>query len=340
MKARKIRRTFSVVLLIIVLLVTQIPVTYTKASTSREFQIIGTTLLSYLGNSSSVTIPSSVKKIGSGAFRGINTLYNVTIPDTVEEIENDAFAQCVNLSSVSIGKNVNQLGNGAFAGCNNLSNVTISKDNIKFLSESGAIYNKDKTKLYATLGGSTTKRYTIPNTVEIIAPYSFWGNETIEELILSDGLEEITGYAFSTCLELRTIAIPNSVSTIDAKAFESCSKLKTVYIPASVSKIHQTAFDGSYLVEIIADSRTYANTYYEEVLQNRVVPIAVDKDEIQQIQADKDEATDTTILAKDDPSNVEYIPKNQILDIKEEGVLGKTRVVGQSAVVMIEDYGM
>lgn len=85
------------------------------------------TLLYYVldKNSSSFTIPSSVKIIGGGAFRANTALTSITIPSTVETIGEYAFYDCPNLSSVTIEEGVVEIFNQAFTRCNSLNEITI-----------------------------------------------------------------------------------------------------------------------------------------------------------------------------------------------------------------------
>lgn len=73
----------------------------------------------------SITIPDTIKKIGSSAFANCDNLTSVTIPDNVTSIGNSAFASCKGLTSVTIGNRVTSIGEGAFAWCDGLTSVTI-----------------------------------------------------------------------------------------------------------------------------------------------------------------------------------------------------------------------
>lgn len=66
-----------------------------------------------------VTIPNSVKKIGSHAFEKCAFLAKITMGNGVEEIGNYAFYSC-DLSEITISENVNNIGSYAFDGCPNM----------------------------------------------------------------------------------------------------------------------------------------------------------------------------------------------------------------------------
>ena len=74
----------------------------------------------------SVTIPSSVTKIGDGAFQHCSGLTSVTIPSSVTEIGTSAFSDCSGLTSVTVPSSVTKIGDNAFSGCSGLTSVYVS----------------------------------------------------------------------------------------------------------------------------------------------------------------------------------------------------------------------
>ena len=72
---------------------------------------------------SSVTIPNSVKTIGSWAFSGCVNLRTVTLPASVTEIGEGVFGGCTNLTSVRIPVSVKTIQKWAFAECEALTDV-------------------------------------------------------------------------------------------------------------------------------------------------------------------------------------------------------------------------
>mgnify|MGYP000414688605 FL=1 len=70
-------------------------------------------------------MPSSLKKIGSDAFRECDNVTKLEFPDNVEEIPTYLCLACENLSEVKLPRNLKTLGYGAFSSCDNLSTVVI-----------------------------------------------------------------------------------------------------------------------------------------------------------------------------------------------------------------------
>ena len=71
----------------------------------------------------SITIPSSVTSIGSGAFQDCTALTSVTIPSGVTSIGSLAFNGCTALTSITIPSSVTSIVSGAFQGCTNLTDI-------------------------------------------------------------------------------------------------------------------------------------------------------------------------------------------------------------------------
>jgi len=71
----------------------------------------------------SYEIPSGVKVIRAGAFKGADKLKEIQFPDTVEKIGNEAFRDCTSLISFESGKNMRELHAGAFYNCEKLQTV-------------------------------------------------------------------------------------------------------------------------------------------------------------------------------------------------------------------------
>ena len=73
-----------------------------------------------------LTIPSTIKKIGDYAFRGINTLETVVVEDGVTSIPDRCFDVCWNLKSVTLPRSITSIGGAAFGGCGSLNHLIFS----------------------------------------------------------------------------------------------------------------------------------------------------------------------------------------------------------------------
>ena len=125
---KKLWMAGAIVLSVAALFVLVPKVTATGATTS-DFIIEGTTLVSYTGTATTVSVPTNVETIGRSAFEENDKLRKITISDNVTEIEEYAFWGCDNLETVILGKGLHEVADFAFTNCSNLKKVSIP-DNI------------------------------------------------------------------------------------------------------------------------------------------------------------------------------------------------------------------
>ena len=78
----------------------------------------------------SISLPKTLKRIGSSAFSGCTTLTDVVFPDGIEEIDSTAFKDCKSIRSVVFPKSLNKIGWQAFVDCTALEKVSIHPSTI------------------------------------------------------------------------------------------------------------------------------------------------------------------------------------------------------------------
>ncbi|MCI8635452.1 MAG: leucine-rich repeat domain-containing protein [Eubacterium sp.] len=76
------------------------------------------------------------------------------------------------------------------------------------------------------------KEICIPDTVEVIMPYTFSGFTAVKTVKLPKKLSEIQKNAFYGCSGLKTLVFPESLKKIDPSAFQDCPSLKTLKLYA------------------------------------------------------------------------------------------------------------
>ena len=236
------------------------------AASNEDFVIEGGMLRSYKGDDDSVviprsvsvigpdvftgkklstlTVPSSVKVIGSRAFYGCPSLARVTLEEGLKVIGMSAFADCRKLYMINIPSSVTDIQPGIFAGDISLSNLSLSPLNTSYFFNDGVLYTKDSSRLVQYLPGRKSTSYSLPFTVKKIDRYAFWGATLLTGVRLSNNVEEIPAHAFSNCIGLTTIYLPESVRNIRAYAFSDCVNLYYVAMERDDVVIHSTAFDG------------------------------------------------------------------------------------------------
>jgi uncharacterized repeat protein (TIGR02543 family) len=189
----------------------------------------------------SYTIPSSVTRIGSGAFRGCSGLTSVTIPDSVVEIDEYAFSECSGLTSVTIPDSVTCIEYRTFDSCEGLTSVTIPDAVIEI-------------KNFAFYGCSGLTSVTIPSSVTSIGARAFSYCNSLTQInvdSVNPNYSSLNGVLFnknkSTLIKYPGgkqggYSIPSFVSSIGDNAFDNCKGLTSVTIPDSVTSIGRYAF--------------------------------------------------------------------------------------------------
>ncbi len=236
----------------------------------------GEATITYLGSgyATDLVIPSeldgySVVALGD-RFCNISSLKSLTIPDSVKSIGSEAFYNLSTSGIVNIGSGLEEIGDRAFIKMQS-SGFVVSTDNEYFCNDdSGVLYNKDKTELVRYPAFKTTLReYKIPSTVETIGDYAFRGASQLYDVTLSDNLKYIEEGAFysSSC---EITALPSGLLEIGEKAFAYNSRNDSFKIPSTVTLIHPTAFMANSSLDYITVATDNANySSLEGVLFNK-----------------------------------------------------------------------
>lgn len=154
-----------------------------------------------------IRFASNITTIGEEAFYNCGNLFNISLPNSVVTIGKRAFYMCKRMESMTIGNGLRLCQEDAFEGCeDNLYALYIpsigSWCRIEFenFKANPAYYAQT-----LTLNGNKVEQLTIPNSVQEIKAYAFYGNTALTE-----------------------VSIPASVGTIGQSAFEGCENLSKV----------------------------------------------------------------------------------------------------------------
>ena len=223
-----------------------------------------------------LVIPEGIKRVKPNAFYGCG-IKTVVIPNSVTCIDYDAFLDCVYLVDVSIGNAVDTINYDAFDNCRSLKRVNIPKS-VKFIGIDafrGAQINQvDITDLeawcnidfdtpmgeghpfqisylswpsdtcYLYLNGSPIKDLVIPNGIQQIKPFVFYGFNGMRSAVIPESVTVIGERAFEDCRGLEKVTISNSVHTIAEAAFMDCQSLEKVTLGNHLELIGLDAFSG------------------------------------------------------------------------------------------------
>ena len=231
----------------------------------------GCTLLEYM------SIPTTVKSIGTRAFYGCSSLANVAIPHGVKVIGDDAFLGCEALESIEVPGSVDSVGDGAFLGCTSLKEVKInegaksigicskyfentsSNDN-PLLGSNGQPILGGNSSLLPSLGDESQSLYgdvesggvfehcsslnsiSIPNSVTNIGDRAFAECTSLTNVMMTDNVKNIGHQAFYKCTSLDDIILPKELSYMGFGAFAECSSLQDIEIPGTLGELLDGAF--------------------------------------------------------------------------------------------------
>ena len=154
-------------------------------------------------NVKSVSIPSTITRIGDLAFAHCEKLEQVTISDNVTEVGERAF-EGTGLRSVTVGSGITELPDSIFAGCSSLTNVTLSEG------------------------------------LEVISRSAFWGCTSLKGIKLPDSVTKVSGGAFENCSALEYVILGSGITEFggqhqgdysQSSVFYQCTSLKDIYYP-------------------------------------------------------------------------------------------------------------
>lgn len=223
-----------------------------------------------------VTIPSTIKSIGSQAFRHCTSLseiyYNadscgnvssssnifdncpittLVIGNNVRYIPAYIFLNMSGLSSVTIPDSVIGIGTAAFGGCSGITTLTIGRGLRKMgiyafngCSQLSTLnYNSDSCFFAGNWTNNThISNINIGSNVRFIPNRFFYQNTSLTSFIVPSNIKGIGNYAFNECTALTNITFHDSLTFIGAHAFNGCTGLSSITLFESIDTIGNGAF--------------------------------------------------------------------------------------------------
>lgn len=231
----------------------------------------GCVIVNYSGNENEVNIPISIDyyyviEIGDSAFEGNESIVSLTMPSTVQKIGNRAFADCKILETVNISGGLTEIGEEAFYNCENLNIFTLPANlqmigrrafggckALSYLNDLTGYYPlkvgtgafddtewyQSKTDDFITLSqGYTLLKYTgVDYDPELswflasIAEDAFSGNDAVTNLRLPNYLIALNEGSISGMSSLQSISGGASLQSVSEGAFRDLPELKSVELP-------------------------------------------------------------------------------------------------------------
>jgi hypothetical protein len=216
-----------------------------------------------------VQLPSHLAQINVQAFAGCTKLkcsrLNETLPTSVQKIGLGAFFNCKGLTGSLNFNNVNQngklissvglIGPAAFMGCSGINGDLVLPDNVAYLSVLPYTFASMNAPVFSIAAVQLVQP------VADAVPMALTGN-------MDFALNKVTAIersAFHRCSSLSAVNLSNVISSVGIQSFLGCSGLKqNLSVPASVKSVGEEAFKGcSGLTGLIIASTTVSQTATE-----------------------------------------------------------------------------
>lgn len=214
-------------------------------------------------NLENITLPNQLRTIGWWAFSGCNKLKSVRIPLSVEEIGQSTFADCMALTdfeldeaspyftfkdgvlynkdmttiicypagrraqTYTIPATVSEIDAVVFCGNPYLTNIIVDKNNPKYTSIDGVLYDKNlKTVIYCPSGKSMDS-FLFPETVNEIGDFAFYLRQE-SRVAIPDNINEIGIASFGNSPNVTELTIGKSLEY--ATGVEALHNLKVIRV--------------------------------------------------------------------------------------------------------------
>ena len=200
----------------------------------------------------SIVIPEkiggvTITEIGDSAFKDNSALKSVTIPSSVTKIGISAFENCTNLVEVkNLHQSITEIKGNAFKNCSSLTEVDLSACPLTDIWS------------YTFQNCTAIKNLILPNTVQTIYSYAFDCCTSVVRFTSPDSVTSIKGSAFSDCTNLAYIDISDQSNLTELKdwAFGGCYNLTNFTFPKNLSTLSTSAFSNCTKITEIRDLST------------------------------------------------------------------------------------
>ena len=208
-----------------------IPETVEHDGTTYTVTSLGDQAFYDCGGVSSLTLPATVRSIGSYCFYN-STFTSLELPDSLRTIGDNAFLySCV--TSLHLPACFEGYGECAFW-ARNLASVTVDEGNPRFRSIGGWLYSKDSLTL-CVVPVAETGTINVPSYVRHIGHQAFSFNSRATSVSLPEGIVSIGDFAFNCCSKINNVVIPSTVTRIGLCPFSYCPQLTNLSIASGNS---------------------------------------------------------------------------------------------------------
>ena len=222
----------------------------------------------YCQSITDVILPEGLSSIGYYGFIYDDCLNNIVIPSTVSFIGDGPFGGCTALISLTIAEGnshyymdsltIYTMGGDTLVSCHKSTDSLFLPSTLRVVG--GFNGNNDIRYVHlpdgvTTIGddafaNSSLESIDLPNQLELIDNYAFYGCESLTQVGMPSALDKMGEGCFELCSSLTSIDIPNGVHTIPGSAFYFCESLSHITWGDAVTVIDSFAFGGCAFTEI------------------------------------------------------------------------------------------
>ena len=182
----------------------------------------------------SVQFPSTLEEIGQNAFENCKSLITeISLPESVRSIGTQAFHGAAIIGNLALPHNLESIGSSAFSSCSSLTGSLVIPDKVEIIPSS----------VFSSCGFTGT--LTLPKGLFEIGSSAFSGTKFKGELNIPSSVATIGSNAFQNTLFNGTLVLPSELIALGSSVFSGCWRLSgVVEIPENIIAIPSGLFYG------------------------------------------------------------------------------------------------
>ena len=222
----------------------------------------------------SITMPNSIRSIGSHAFAGCTSLESIIIPTSVTNIADHTFSGCTALKTITLHSGIDTLGAFAFEKCSALKSITLN-EGLETISDNAFDFC------------TALESISIPDTVTSLGNMAFRHAEALRSVKFSSSLESIGNATFQYCVNLQSVELHENINTLGSSTFSYCDGLESIRILGDLTTIGTATFyECRSLTSIYFASKTPGNCgntnyiFYNAGIEGDGITLTIAKDAV------------------------------------------------------------